>query len=107
MGEALKWPVGLGRLPGEAKAFYGAIAAATFLGVVLNFSGIDPIKALFWSAVLNGVVAVPLMVIMMMMTARSSIMGRFTLPLPLAVMGWIATLIMTATVIAMFAMLSF
>lgn len=106
VGEALKWPVGLGRLPGEAGAFYGAIAAATFLGVGLNFSGIDPIKALFWSAVLNGVVAVPLMVIMMM-TMLSSIMGRFILPLPLAVMGWIATLIMTTTVVAMFAMLCF
>lgn len=68
-------------------SIYGMIATATLLGVGLNFAGLDPIKALFWSAVLNGVVAVPLMVAMMLMTARPRIMGRFTLPRGLAVMG--------------------
>lgn len=105
VGEALKWPVGLGHLPTEAKSFYAIIATATLLGVGLNFSGIDPIKALFWSAVLNGIVAVPLMVVMMLMTARPRIMGRFTLPRGLAVMGWLATAVMAAIVIGMFATL--
>ena len=81
------------------------IGTATLLGVGLNFAGLDPIKALFWSAVLNGVVAVPLMVVMMLMTARPCIMGRFTLPRGLAVMGWVATAVMAATVIGMFATL--
>ena len=88
--------------PGEAKAFYATIAVATLVGIGFNFVAIDPIKALFWSAVLNGVIAVPLMVVMMIMTARPSVMGRFTLPLPLALMGWAATLVMAVTVLAMF-----
>src|SRR5665213_1020233 len=67
VGEALQWKVGLGRLPHEAKAFYGLIAAATLIGIVINFVGLDPIKALYWSAVINGLVAAPLMVVMMLM----------------------------------------
>ncbi len=62
VGEALQWPVGLGRRPGRARAFYGAITAATLVGAMLNFTPIDPIRALFWSAVINGVAAVPIMV---------------------------------------------
>src|SRR5271154_6306274 len=58
LGEICGWHVGLARKPRRAKAFYGAIAVATVIGVVLNFSPIDPIKALFWSAVINGVVSV-------------------------------------------------
>jgi NRAMP (natural resistance-associated macrophage protein)-like metal ion transporter len=101
VGEALQWPIGLGRLPVAAKAFYGTIALATLLGIGINFVGIDPIKALFWTAVINGVVAVPLMVVMMVMTAEPEIMGRFTLPRPLWIMGWLATAVMGATVAAM------
>jgi Mn2+/Fe2+ NRAMP family transporter len=72
-------------------------------GVVLNFSAIDPIRALYWSAVLNGVVAVPVMVMMMRLTMRRSIMAEFTLPLPLQLMGWLATAAMAVTVLAMIA----
>jgi Mn2+/Fe2+ NRAMP family transporter len=60
-------------------------------------------KLLFWTAVINGVVAVPLMVLMMLMTMRRDVMGQFTLPRPLMVIGWITTLAMTAAVITMFA----
>ncbi len=102
VGEALEWPVGLGRLPGDAKAFYATIALATLLGILINFVAIDPIKALFWTAVINGVVAVPLMVVMMVMTMDARVMGRFTLPRPLWVVGWIATIIMAAAVLTMF-----
>jgi len=101
LGEALDWPTGLARRPLEAKAFYTTIAAATLIGIAINFVAIDPIKALFWSAVVNGVIAVPLMVMMMVMTARPAVMGRFTLPRPLMLMGWLATLVMAATVAAM------
>jgi len=94
LGEAFGWRTGLSRSPGEAKAFYGAIAVATIVGVAINLVAIDPIKALFWAAVLNGIVAVPLMVVIMLMAANPRVMGSFTLPLPLKVMGWACTLVM-------------
>ncbi|MGA9866905.1 MAG: divalent metal cation transporter [Acetobacteraceae bacterium] len=103
LGEALQWPVGLARKPLRAKAFYGAIAVATAIGMVLNFTPIDPIKALFWSAVINGVVAVPVMVMMMVMAVRGKVMGQFVLSLPLRVMGWLATAVMAAAAVGMFA----
>ena len=103
LGEILSWHVGLARLPRRAKAFYATITVGMALGVALNFSAIDPIRALYWSAVLNGVVAVPVMVMMMRLTMRPSVMAGFTLPLPLHVMGWLATATMTATVVAMVA----
>src|SRR5262249_61310583 len=62
IGEARRWPVGLGRKPEKAKAFYAMLTIATMVGVALNFSPINPIKALYWSAVLNAVVALPLLV---------------------------------------------
>ena len=102
LGESFGWDVGLGRLPGQAKAFYGAIAVATLVGIFINFVSIDPIKALFWTAVINGVVAVPLMIVMMIMTMQPKVMGEFTLPRPLWVVGWLSTAVMVVTVIAMF-----
>jgi NRAMP (natural resistance-associated macrophage protein)-like metal ion transporter len=103
LGEALRWPTGLRRRPKDAKAFYGTIAIATLLGVCINFVDLDPVKALFWSAVINGVVAVPLMAVIMVMARQPRVMGRFTIPLPLAVMGWLTTIVMAAAVAAMFA----
>lgn len=102
LGEALGWPTGLARLPRDAKAFYGTIVVGTLLGVFINFIDLDPIKALFWSAVLNGVVAVPLMVVIMIMAMQNRIMGRFTLPRPLWAMGWLCTATMAIAVVVMF-----
>jgi NRAMP (natural resistance-associated macrophage protein)-like metal ion transporter len=101
LGEARRWPVGLARKPAQAKAFYGAIAAATILGAIMNFTPIDPIKALFWSAVINGVAAAPVMAMMMILTMRRDIMGGFTLPRALQVVGWLATIVMALTIVAM------
>jgi NRAMP (natural resistance-associated macrophage protein)-like metal ion transporter len=101
VGEALHWKVGLGRLPHEAKAFYGLIAVATLIGIAINFVHIDPIKALYWSAVINGIVAAPLMVVMMLMTANAKVMGRFTLHWGLKTVGWIATVVMCVTALAL------
>ena len=101
LGEMLSWHVGLARSPLRARAFYTTIAVGMVLGVALNFSTIDPIRALYWSAVLNGVVAVPVMVMMMWLTMRQSIMAEFTLPLPLLILGWLATATMAATTVAM------
>jgi len=103
MGEAFKWPVGLGLKARRAKAFYGTITIAFILGALLNFSPIDPIKALFWSAVVNGVVAVPVMVMMMVLASRSSVMGEFTLGPLLKSFGWIATGVMALAAVGMFA----
>ena len=103
LAEAFEWPSGLARLPMEAKAFYGTIAVATLIGVAFNLLPIDPIKALFWAAVLNGVTAVPIMVITMLMARQRRVMGAFILSWPLAAMGWLATLVMAVVVVAMFA----
>ncbi|HTV45232.1 MAG TPA: divalent metal cation transporter [Stellaceae bacterium] len=103
LGEALHWPTGLHRLPRDAKAFYGTVAVATLIGVSINFVDLDPIKALFWAAVLNGVVAVPLMAVIMVMARQKRVMGRFVIPLPLSAMGWLTTAVMAAAVAGMFA----
>jgi NRAMP (natural resistance-associated macrophage protein)-like metal ion transporter len=102
LGEALRWPVGLDCKPRRAKAFYGTIVAATGIGALMNFTPIDPIEALYWAAVINGVVAVPVMAVMMLMAQRKSIMGVFTIVGTLKVFGWIATAVMAAAVAAMF-----
>jgi NRAMP (natural resistance-associated macrophage protein)-like metal ion transporter len=103
VGEALRWRVGLAQHPGRAPAFYGAIAAATLIGAGLNFTPIDPIKALFWSAVINGVAAVPIMVMIMLLASRKAVMGRFTLTKWLTTFGWLATAAMAAAAVGMFA----
>jgi NRAMP (natural resistance-associated macrophage protein)-like metal ion transporter len=103
LGEALGWTTGLDRQPLDAKAFYGTVAASTLIGISINFIGLDPIKALFWSAVINGVVAVPLMVIIMLMAMRHDVMGRFVLPRALWAMGWLCTGTIAVAVTIMFA----
>jgi Mn2+/Fe2+ NRAMP family transporter len=94
LGEARRWPSGLARRPGEAKAFYATIMVSTLAGMVMGFSPIDPIKELFWSAVLNGVVAVPLTVMIMLLTSNSKIMGKFAVAGALRFVGWLATSVM-------------
>ncbi|WP_457302195.1 divalent metal cation transporter, partial [Phyllobacterium sp. P5_D12] len=101
VGETLKWPTGLNRKPKEAKAFYATIALATLIGVGLNFTPINPMQALYWTAVINGVVAVPVMVIMMLMATQPRIMGKQTIGLTLQILGWIATVFMALAAIAM------
>jgi NRAMP (natural resistance-associated macrophage protein)-like metal ion transporter len=105
VAEAFKWRASLERQPHEAKGFYGVLAVATLIGLALNFVGINPIRALFWSAVMNGVVAVPLMVVSMLMAVNPKVMGQFTLPLRLRVVGWIATVVMLMASIGLFATL--
>lgn len=101
IGEALGRPVGLDRKPRKAKSFYATIIVATALGALMNFTPINPIKALFWAAVINGVVAVPVMAVMMLLSTKASIMGRFTVEGPLRIIGWLATAVMAAAAIAM------
>jgi NRAMP (natural resistance-associated macrophage protein)-like metal ion transporter len=103
VGESLRWRVGLTQRPGRARAFYATIALATLVGAILNFTPLDPIKALFWSAVINGVAAVPIMVMIMVMASRRKVMGPFTLRPLLKTFGWLATAAMAAAAIGMFA----
>jgi Mn2+/Fe2+ NRAMP family transporter len=103
LGEAFRWRVGLSKQLGRAPAFYGAIAVATLVGAGLNFTGLDPIKALFWSAVINGVAALPIMTMIMLMASRRRVMGQFTLGPVVKTLGWLATAAMTAATVGMFA----
>jgi len=91
VSELWGWTEGLDRRPKEAKAFYAAIAVATFGGAALTFSPLDPVRALYWSAVVNGVLAAPLMAVMMVIAVNPRVMGRLTLPWPMIVGGWVAT----------------
>jgi Mn2+/Fe2+ NRAMP family transporter len=101
LGEMFHWKVGLARRPTEARAFYAAIAIATLVGVGLNIINVNPIQALYWSAIINGVVAVPVIVTMMVMSADPRVMGSFVLPAPLRVLGWITAGVMGLSVAAM------
>ena len=102
MAGAFRWKNSLALKPVMAKRFYGIIAVATLIGVALCFTPIDPIKALYWSAVINGVISVPIMVVMMLMASRADVMGRFVIGRQLRWLGWGGTLAMTVAVAGMF-----
>ncbi|TMH62384.1 MAG: divalent metal cation transporter, partial [Betaproteobacteria bacterium] len=91
VAETFEWKRGLDLKLFEAREFYAIIALATLGGVALDFSPVDPIKALFWCAVINGVIAVPIMVVMMLLADDPRVMGRFTVKRRLKALGWLAT----------------
>jgi Mn2+/Fe2+ NRAMP family transporter len=103
VAESFEWSSGLDSKVHEAREFYGIVAVATIGGVILNFAHLDPIQALVWSAEINGVIAIPIMTIMMMLAVRQDIMGQFVIRPRLRSLGWAATGVMTFTVLAMFA----
>jgi Mn2+/Fe2+ NRAMP family transporter len=103
IGEAFKWQTGLDRKPKKARAFYATIVIATLSGIAITFSPLDPIKALFWSAVINGLVAVPVMAMMMLISSNKRIMGKFVVTGILRVVGWLTTGVMAAACIVMIA----
>ena len=102
IGEACRWKASLERKPGEAIRFYSAITVATLIGLSLNFMHIDPVKALFWAAILNGFLAAPLMVVIMMMASSNRVMGKLVIPPYLKGMGWVATAVMFLASIGVF-----
>ena len=102
IGEALRWPVGLARKPKEARAFYATLALATAVGILINFLPVEPIRALYWSAVINGVMAAPVIVVMMNLATDRRVMARFTLSPWLRVVGWITAGVMAVCVIGLF-----
>ena len=101
VGEGRRWPVGLARKPKEAVAFYAVLALSGGLGIALNFTPINPISALYWSAVVNGVLAVPVMVLLMFMSRRRDVMGAYVISGPLYGLGWLSTAAMLLSVVAM------
>jgi NRAMP (natural resistance-associated macrophage protein)-like metal ion transporter len=94
VGEAFRWPVGLDRKAREAKAFYSVLAVATLIGLGINFTRLDPIKALVWAAIINGITAAPVMCFIMLLASRRKVMGKLILPFYLKTLGWFGTAIM-------------
>jgi Mn2+/Fe2+ NRAMP family transporter len=101
VGEARGWRASLNTMPWEAKGFYTVILAAIVLGLAIDYSPIDPIKALYWSAVLNGVIAVPMMAAMMIVASHGKSMGEFTAGPVLKILGWTTTAVMATAAITM------
>ncbi len=101
LAETMGWSSGLGRKAADARGFYGVIGVGVLAALVLQYSPIDPMRGLFWSAVINGVVAVPLMTVIILLVSKKSVMGPFTASRPLVILGWIATAVMGAAAVRM------
>jgi NRAMP (natural resistance-associated macrophage protein)-like metal ion transporter len=106
MAGAFEWKSSLESKLMKAKQFYAIIIISTLIGIMLGFTSIDPIKALYWSAVINGVISVPIMVVMMLMAVKPEIMSQFVISNRLKLLGWLATMMMALAVCAMLATLS-
>ncbi len=107
VADAFGWNKGLDLKLAMGKRFYGIIAASTLIGVALGLTNLDPIKMLYWAAVINGVISVPIMVLMMQMAGRPAVMGDFIITRRLNFLGWAATLVMGAAVLTMFGTMLF
>ena len=105
VSEALGRPASLNSKPNKARLFYGTIAATTLAGALLQYAGINPVRALYWSAVINGILAAPLMALMMLIVTNPRAMGHLTLSRRGAVLGWAATGVMTTASVLFFASL--
>jgi Mn2+/Fe2+ NRAMP family transporter len=101
LSEALGWRWGLERKVAEARGFYGIIAVSVLLALLIQYSPISPMKALFWSAIINGVVAVPLMAVVIVLASKRSVMGQFIIGRALRILGWVATALMGAAAVCM------
>jgi Mn2+/Fe2+ NRAMP family transporter len=95
------WNWGLERKAADARGFYGVIAVSVLVGLVIQYSPISPMRALFWSAVINGVVAVPLMAVIIILASKRSVMGSFTAPRLVIILGWCATAVMGVAALRM------
>jgi Mn2+/Fe2+ NRAMP family transporter len=102
LAETMGWKWGLERTVKQAKGFYSIIAISVLAALAIQYSPISPMKALFWSAVINGVVAVPLLVVILLLASKESVMGDFVAPRSLQVLGWITTGVMGFAAVWMF-----
>ncbi|HZQ71680.1 MAG TPA: Nramp family divalent metal transporter [Burkholderiales bacterium] len=105
VAETFRWPIGLGLPLAEARGFYAILSIATVLGVAIDLTGVDSIKVLLWAAILNGIVSVPIMVVLMLMVGDARVMGAFVARRRLKRAGWLATGVMALAVAAMFLMM--
>ena len=105
VAESFRWPIGLGLTFIEAGGFYTILIAATFIGVLIDFSGADPMRTLLLAAIVNGVISVPIMVVMMRLSSKPAVMGPFVVKRRLRLLGWLATLVMTVASLLMFALM--
>jgi len=103
VGELRGWRVGLEHRPAKAKGFYAVIAVAILIGIAVDLSPLDPIKMLIWSAVVNGVITVPILVAVMIVASRPKQMGEFVATSAQRFFGWATTVMMAVAAIAMFA----
>jgi Mn2+/Fe2+ NRAMP family transporter len=101
IAEAMDWPGSLAARPRDARGFYGVIATSMIAGLGLGFTSINPIKALFYSAVINGVVAVPLTILIVLLATRPSVLGAYTASRTSVVLGWITALLMACASVGM------
>jgi Mn2+/Fe2+ NRAMP family transporter len=101
LGETFGWRVGLSRRPGQAKAFYGALVAITLVGAAADTLSPNPIAALVWAAVVNGVVAVPVMALAVLMACDARVMQSFVISRRTRLAGWIATTVMALAAVGM------
>lgn len=99
VGEAFRWRTGLDYKPFQAGRFYAVIALATLIGTGMNFLGIDPIRALIATAIINGLLSVPLLVLLLAVARNPRVMGSFVIPRRLAAIGWVAALLMAASAV--------
>jgi NRAMP (natural resistance-associated macrophage protein)-like metal ion transporter len=102
LAEAMGWNSGLENKATDARGFYGIISLSVLVGLVIQYSPISPMKALFWSAVINGVIAVPLMAVILLLARKKSVMGDFIASKPIVILGWIATIVMGVAALYMF-----
>jgi Mn2+/Fe2+ NRAMP family transporter len=102
LAETTGWNTGLEREANDARGFYGIIAVSVLAGLGIQYLPISPMKALFWSAIINGVVAVPLMAVIILLVSKKSVMGAYVASRPIVILGWIATLVMGAAAVRMF-----
>jgi Mn2+/Fe2+ NRAMP family transporter len=102
LAEAMGWKFGLERKLADARGFYAVIAVSVLAGLLIQYSPISPMKALFWSAVINGIVAVPLLVVIVLIASRKSVMGAFTASRTIVILGWITVAVMGLAAVLMF-----
>jgi Mn2+/Fe2+ NRAMP family transporter len=102
LAEAMGWKSGLERGPKDARGFYAVIAVSVLAGLLIQYSPISPMKALFWSAVINGIVAVPLLVVIVLIASSKSVMGAFTASRTIVILGWMTVAVMGLAAVLMF-----
>jgi len=102
LAETMGWNTGLEREATNARGFYSIIAVSLLAGLGIQYLPISPMKALFWSAVINGVVAVPLMAVIILLVSKKSVMGAYVASRQIVILGRIAALVMGATAVRMF-----